>query len=163
MDIRELISEKLICLDFKGNNKEEILNVMGKLISENGRLHNEKYGEKEALKGFSDSVREREKIFATAVGFSFAIPHGKCEYVKHSSIAYLRLTNEIKWSEDEKVRHIFMIGVSDENEGEEHLKILIKLSTAILDDKFRERLDKSETKTQVMELMKEYSERERAV
>lgn len=163
MDIRELISEKLISLDFKGDNKEEILNVMGKLIMEEKRLQSEKYGEEEALKGFMDSVKEREKVFATAVGFSFAIPHGKCKYVKQASIAYLRLTNEIKWSEDEKVRHIFMIGVSDENEGEEHLKILIKLSTAILEDDFRERLDRAETATQVIELMKEYSEKEKTV
>ena len=95
--------------------------------------------------------------------FFFAIPHGKSEYVRQSSIAYARLTEEIEWSEEEKVHHIFMIGVPEEKAGNEHLEILIKLSTAILEDDFRERLEKAKSNKEVMELIKEYSERERNI
>ena len=159
MDVNELINEKLIFLDFYAKNKLEVLNELGKLISK----YDEKYGKTESLEGFIKSVQEREKIFATAVGFSFAIPHGKSEYVRQSSIAYARLTEEIEWSEEEKVHHIFMIGVPEEKAGNEHLEILIKLSTAILEDDFRERLEKAKSSKEVMELIKEYSERERNI
>ena len=54
-----------------------------------------------------------------------------------------------------------MIGVPEEKAGNEHLEILIKLSTAILEDDFRERLEKAKTNMEVMKLIKEYSERER--
>ena len=163
MDVNELINEKLIFLDFDAKNKLEVLNELGKLISKSGKLYDEKYGKTESLEGFIKSVQEREKIFATAVGFSFAIPHGKSEYVRQSSIAYARLTEEIEWSEEEKVHHIFMIGVPEEKAGDEHLEILIKLSTAILEDDFRERLEKAKSNMEVMELIKEYSERERNI
>ena len=163
MDVNELINEKLIFLDFDAKNKLEVLNELGKLISKSGKLYDEKYGKTESLEGFIKSVQEREKIFATAVGFSFAIPHGKSEYVRQSSIAYARLMEEIEWSEEEKVHHVFMIEVPEEKAGNEHLEILIKLSTAILEDDFRERLEKAKSNMEVMELRKEYSERERNI
>lgn len=163
MDVNELINEKLIFLDFDAKNKLEVLNELGKLISKSGKLYDEKYGKTESLEGFIKSVQEREKIFATAVGFSFAIPHGKSEYVRQSSIAYARLMEEIEWSEEEKVHHVFMIEVPEEKAGNEHLEILIKLSTAILEDDFRERLEKAKSNMEVMELIKEYSERERNI
>jgi len=134
MNVNELINEELIFLDFDAKNKLEVLNKLGKLISKAGKLHDEKYGIVDALEGFIKSVQEREKIFATAVGFSFAIPHGKSDYVKQSSIAYARLIEKIE-----------------------------KLSTAILEDDFRERLEKAKTNMEVMKLIKEYSERERNI
>ena len=103
MNVNELINEELIFLDFDAKNKLEVLNKLGKLISKAGKLHDEKYGIVDALEGFIKSVQEREKIFATAVGFSFAISHGKFDYVKQSSIAYARLIEKIEWSKDEKV------------------------------------------------------------
>ena len=163
MNVNELINEELIFLDFDAKNKLEVLNKLGKLISKAGKLHDEKYGIVDALEGFIKSVQEREKIFATAVGFSFAIPHGKSDYVKQSSFAYARLIEKIEWSEDEKVHHVFMIGVPEEKAGNEHLEILIKLSTAILEDDFREKLEKAKTNMEVMKLIKEYSERERNI
>ena len=56
-----------------------------------------------------------------------------------------------------------MIGVPEEKAGNEHLEILIKLSTAILEDDFRERLEKAKSNKAVMELIKEYSEKERNI
>ena len=43
MDVNELINEKLIFLDFDANNKLEVLNELGKLISKSGKLYDEKY------------------------------------------------------------------------------------------------------------------------
>ena len=35
--------------------------------------------------------------------------------MSESGIAFARLTNEIEWDEDEEVKYVFMIAVSEEN------------------------------------------------
>lgn len=161
LNINELINEKLISLDLDLKNKTEVLETMANMIYENGKLISST--DENVKNGFVKSLWEREEVFSTAVGYSFGIPHGKCEYVKNACIAYMRLKNEIQWSEDEKVKYVFMIGVSSEKAGNEHLEILIKLSTSILDDDFREKLEKSDSIENTFEIIKEYTSKEREV
>ena len=77
--------------------------------------------------------------------------------MSESGIAFARLTNEIEWDEDEEVKYVFMIAVSEENATNEHLEILIKLSKSILDDEFREKLGKTDLKSEVLELLNKYT------
>ena len=77
--------------------------------------------------------------------------------MSESGIAFARLTNEIEWDEDEEVKYVFMIAVSEENATNEHLEILIKLSKSILDDDFREQLEKTDSKSEVLELLDRYT------
>ncbi|CAM3201662.1 PTS sugar transporter subunit IIA [Streptobacillus felis] len=165
-EVKDLIDEKLICLDLEAKNKEEVIKKMACLIHEDHKLCclpdcDENNEECNAVKGYINSLFEREASFSTAVGYSFAIPHGKSCCVDKACIAYSRLKEEIPWDEEEKVKHIFMIGVSDKNAGNEHLEILIKLSTSILEDDFREKLDNAKEKREVIELLEKYSEKER--
>ena len=74
-----------------------------------------------------------------------------------SGIAFARLTKEIEWDEDEEVRYVFMIAVSEENASNEHLEILIKLSKSILDDEFREKLENTDSESEVLELLNKYT------
>ena len=55
------------------------------------------------------------------------------------------------------VKYIFMIGVSDSDASNEHLEILIKLSTSILDDDFRDCMEKAKTKADILEIIKKYT------
>lgn len=165
-----LINEKLITLDLEVETKEEAMESLAKLIHEEKKLNC--IWKKESLiecqscdfcskTGFIDALYEREESFPTAVGYSFAIPHGKCGSVKDAAIAFARLKNEVKWGEDgdedEFVKYVFMIGVSEEAAGDEHMRILIKLSTSILDDDFREKLSKITTKEEALQIINEYS------
>ena len=166
-----VINENLIQLDLEVENKEEAIEKMAGLIHSERRLFC-KWKENDMDKcqecntcariGFIDALKEMENSFPTAVGYSFAIPHGKCDSVKEAAIAFARLKNEIKWGEDdgedEYVKYVFMIGVSDKDAGNEHMKILIKLSTSILDDDFRDGLSKINTKDEALEIIKKYSE-----
>ena len=49
---------------------------------------------------FIAALKEREESYPTSVGYSFAIPHGKCNTVSESGIAFARLKNEIEWDEE---------------------------------------------------------------
>ena len=165
-----LINERLIELDLEVKTKEEAIESLARLIHEEKKLNC--VWKKDDLDdcqncdfcsktGFLDALNEREKSFPTAVGFSFAIPHGKCGSVKDAAIAFARLKSEIKWGEDgdedEFVKYVFMIGVSDEAAGDEHMRILIKLSTSILDDDFRDKISAINTKKEALEIISEYS------
>ena len=159
IDISNLINENLIFLDLDLNTKSEVLETMADIIYKEGKLIS---SENESVKkGFIDSLWEREKVFSTAVGYSFGIPHGKCEFVKDACIAYVRLKKEIEWAEDEMVKYIFLIGVSAEKAGNDHLEILIKLSTSILDDNFREKLKTADNVLETLEIIRDYASRER--
>ena len=164
-----LINEKLIELNMEVKTKEEVLENLASLIHEDKKLDCVwKENELEQCQkcetcsriGFLDALKERETAFPTAVGYSFAIPHGKCGSVKDAAIAFASLKDEIKWGEeeDEYVKYIFMIGVSEKNAGDEHMRILIKLSTSILDDDFRDKLSEIKTKKEAVELITKYAE-----
>ncbi len=159
ININDLIDENLIFLDLDLKTKSEVLETMADILYKEGKLIN---SEDEKVKdGFIKALWDREEAFSTEVGFSFGIPHGKCEFVKDACISYARLKNEIEWAEDEKVKYIFMIGVSAEQAGNQHLEILIKLSTSILDDGFRKKLKEAENKKETLEIIKEYASKER--
>ncbi|MBP9479364.1 MAG: PTS sugar transporter subunit IIA [Sebaldella sp.] len=166
-----LINERLIKLDLEAANKDEAIESLANMIHEEKKLNC--IWKKDGLDGcqncntcsrtgFLDALKERENSFPTAVGFSYAIPHGKCGSVEDAAIAFARLKNEVKWGEDgdedEYVKYVFMIGVSDKDAGNEHMRILIKLSTSILDDDFREKLSKISTEKEALDIISEYSE-----
>ena len=158
IDINSLIDENLMCLDIDLKSKDEVLETMANVLYKEGKLINYDTDTKD---GFLKALWDRENTFSTAVGFSFGIPHGKCEFVKDACIAYARLKEEIKWAEDENVKYIFMIGVSSEKAGNEHLEILIKLSTSILDSDFREKLVKAKSTKETLDIIKEFTNKER--
>ncbi len=85
----------------------------------------------------------------------------KCNEVKEPLIVYVNLSNEIEWNEDEMVSNVFMIGVPENKTSNEYIEILVKLSTSILDDDFRELLDKANNEKEKHEIIKKYTEKPR--
>ena len=160
--MKNIINENLVILDLDLKFKDIILFKLAKHIHEDGRLKcncekNKVY--EHTCNDYIEFVRalkNREEVFSTAVGYSFAIPHGKSEYVKETSIVYARLREEMYWSEEDKIKHIFLIGVSDFKASNEHLEILIKLSTSILNDNFRNKIENSDSKKEILNLIQEY-------
>lgn len=99
--------------------------------------------------GFTDDVSElkrsfleREKEFSTGLEDGFAIPHAKTAAVLKPGFLYFRLTKPIDWQtyDDQPVSDIFTLMVPPENAGDEHLKMLANLSTALLEDDFKVKL-----------------------
>ena len=94
IDINNLIDENLIFLNLDLKTKSEVLETMADKIYKEGKLIS--IEDENVKEGFIKSLWEREKVFSTAVGYSFGIPHVKCEFVKDACIAYARLENEIE-------------------------------------------------------------------
>ena len=135
-----------IILNLETEDKREIINKMTETISEEKLLNKEK---------FIEDVFKREEMENTVVGFKVAIPHGKSEFINSPQIVFAKLKEEIFWGDpDEKVKYIFLLGVPTISAGE-HIKILMNLSKKILDEKFREKLEMTDDKGELLKIITE--------
>ncbi len=109
----------------------------------------------DSMKDLYDSFVEREKEYSTGLEDGFAIPHAKSICVNKVSIIYVRLKNPIEWKtyDDKPVTDVFALMVPPENAGNDHLKILAKLSIALLEDEFKINLRKMSSEQEVAEFI----------
>ena len=144
--MENFINENNIILNLETEDKREIINKMTETISEEKLLNKKK---------FIEDVFKREEMENTAVGFKVAIPHGKSEFINSPQIVFAKLKEEIFWGDpDEKVKYIFLLGVPTVSAGE-HIKILMNLSKKILDEKFREKLEMTDDKGELLKIITE--------
>ena len=142
--MENFINENNIILNLETEDKREIINKMTETISEEKLLNKEK---------FIEDVFKREEMENTVVGFKVAIPHGKSEFINSPQIVFAKLKEEIFWGDpDEKVKYIFLLGVPTASAGE-HIKILMNLSKKILDEKFREKLEMTDDKGELLKII----------
>ncbi|MFA9398580.1 MAG: PTS sugar transporter subunit IIA [Clostridiaceae bacterium] len=144
----KLINTDLIVLGLDGETKEDVIRKMASLLESQGRISN--YEE------YVKAVLDREEVFPTAVGYGVSIPHGKTDAVKQASLAFARLNNAVKWSdeEDEDAKYVFLIAVPESEAGNKHLMILADISRKIMREEFREKLEQAQTELEVFELLK---------
>ncbi len=140
-----LITKELILLDVDFSTKEEAIREMAKCMESQGKLYD--------YEAYIKQVFERENTFPTSIGFEVAIPHGKTNAVKVASLAFARLKNEVQWSEEEKVKYVFLIAVSETGAQDTHLQILAQLSRKIMRDEFREKIKTSLEVNELLELL----------
>lgn len=140
-----IIIKELIVLDLESSSKEAVIKDMAKLIEGQGRLHD--------LAGYTEQVFKREETFPTSIGFEVAIPHGKTDAVKIPTVAFARLKNEVKWSDEENAQYIFLIAVPETEAGDMHLQILAQLSRKIMREEFREQLKNSVNVDELLEIL----------
>lgn len=143
--MNNLITKQMILMDLEAENKNEAIEKLARIIESQDRLID--------YDGYIAQVNAREESFPTSLGFDFAIPHGKCDSVKTASLAFARLKKEVQWSEDESAKYIFLIAVSDKEAGDEHLKILAKLSRKIMSEEFREKLENADNIDEILEIL----------
>lgn len=142
---------KLVLLE--GNevvlSKEEAIKKLADKLEEAGFLT--------SCNEFLDSVYLREEIAPTTVGYGIGLPHGKGSCVKESVVAFMRVKNPILWNiqDDEKVKIVFMLAVSEEEGKGTHNDILVELSKKILDSNFRNRIENSNSIEEIVKLINE--------
>lgn len=130
MKIQQLIKSENILLNSRAATKEDMIEDMIALLSENGYLSD--------TEQFKKDIWERENEIPTEIGFGVAIPHAKSSAVKETAIVLSRTWKGIE-SNGERTHLLFMIAAK-ENETEEHLTVLSALSTFLMDESFRAKL-----------------------
>lgn len=149
MKIEELISVKNIEIYTGKMNKDEVISKLVSRLFENGII-NEK-------NKFSDAIYQRENEISTAVGYGVAIPHAKDVSVNKSTIAVVKNLSGIQWG-DQNVNLVFMIA-AQKDASDEHLSMLSKISTMLMDEVFRAKLLTSQSKQDMYDTLIKEDER----
>lgn len=144
-----LLNEDSIILGCELKGKDEIIRYLANVaLSINRIVETEPY---------IQAVLHRESEFSTGVGYGVAIPHGKSNVVREAFVLFCKV-NDVDWNslDGTSVNMVFMIGVPEQDNSNEHLKILALLSRKLMKEEFRLALTNSKTKEEVLSVFKQY-------
>ncbi|WP_436862238.1 fructose-specific PTS transporter subunit EIIC [Staphylococcus caeli] len=109
--------------------------------------------DKQLLKG---DVLKREAQSTTAIGMNVAIPHAKSEAVKQPIVAVMNNKHGVNWDSLDGTlpQIVFLIAVPSDS-SDTHLKLLQRLSRALMDDETRQSLIDATHKKAIYDILKE--------
>ena len=133
MKITDLLSKNAIKLNGIANDKTDVINQMVDLMMNNGNII-----DKEAYKS---TVMQREKEGTTGIGEGIAIPHGKSDSVSKPGLSAMVIPNGVEFEslDGQPAKLLFLIAAPNTKDNI-HLDVLSRLSTLLMDVKFREKL-----------------------
>ena len=143
MKITDLLSTSAIKINGSASSKEELISKMVDLMANNGNIIN-----KEEYKRV---VLEREKEGTTGIGEGIAIPHEKTDAVSKPGLAAMVVPNGVEFDslDGQPAKLIFLIAAPNTKDNV-HLDVLSRLSTLLMDTRFREELLNAETPAEFM-------------
>lgn len=138
MRIVDLLKKESILLNASPKSKPEAIDMLVDLQVKGGTI-----ADREAYK---QGILEREAKGSTAVGEGIAIPHAKSAAVKAPSLAAMTVPGGVDYEalDEEPSNLLFMIAAP--NDGDVHLEVLSRLMTILMDEEFREKLLKADSK-----------------
>lgn len=148
-----LLKAESIVLNLQANSKDEAINELVNKLDSAGKLEN--------ASKFRAAILEREAQGTTGIGEGIAIPHAKTSAVRTPAIAFGRSVAGVDFdSLDGKPSHLFFMIAASEGANNEHLETLSRLSSFLMDDHFRKKLENAST---IDEVLRVVNEKERAI
>lgn len=145
MRITDLLKSEAIELNVDLKTKEEAID---KLVA----LH-EKAGNLTDPVRYKADIIERENISTTAIGEGIAVPHAKSSAVKTPALACITVPSGVDYgAPDSKPSDLLFMIAATEN-GEEHLEILARLMTIIMDSDFANALRNAKSAAQLLKII----------
>lgn len=146
MKITDLLKKDSIDLNVEASNKEEILKKAVELMNNNGNIiDKDKYLE---------LVIKREEEGSTGIGEEIAIPHGKGDSISAPGLVAMVIPKGIDFKslDGNPVKLLFLIAAPN-NKDNVHLEVLSRLSTLLMDEKFRKALLNAKTKDEFLKII----------
>ena len=146
MKISDLLIKDRINLDVQSTDKTGIIRELAKLHEKTGVLND--------YEGYVKALMAREEQSSTGIGEGIAIPHAKTEFVKEPALAMGRKMSGIDYDslDGEPATLFFMIAAPD-GANNTHIETLARLSQLLLDDDFKEALEKAPTADAVLDII----------
>lgn len=133
MRIVELLKTDAIVLGAEVSTKEEMLDFMIDLHAKAGNITDRC--------AFKEAILEREAEGPTAIAEGICIPHAKNRAVCEAGITALTVSAGVDCGAmDGQPSTLFFMIAAPESGADLHLEALARLSTLLMDDKFRENL-----------------------
>lgn len=145
MDIKKILNEEVIYVNQSIHSKEDALDFLAYRLLEHGYI--------KEVKDFLDDIYARERQGTTGIGNYIAIPHGISQYVTHSTVGILTLTDEVEWEklDDNGIKVIIMFVVEDKSESEnEPLKMLATVASKLAHEEVRKKILVAQTAEDVI-------------
>jgi fructose-specific phosphotransferase system IIA component len=146
MLLTQILRQKCVKVPLEGKDKESVITELVELLDANGVLLDKDV----AL----DAVFTREHTRSTGIGSGIAIPHGKCKAVKELVMAFGIASEGIDFaSVDGKPVTIVILLVSPADQTGPHIQALARISRLMLDEEFRQSLEKSTSSDELYKLL----------
>ena len=147
MNIGELININMIKLNLEAKDKKEVIEKLAYILEEEGKLSDKKL--------YIEDVLDREKESTTGVGRLVAIPHGKSDGVKETSIVFARLNEGVEWHslDGQPVKLVFLLAVKKQDACDTHLRILSKIAMNLMEDDFIDGLLSADNEEEIFNLI----------
>ncbi|MDO5026959.1 MAG: fructose-specific PTS transporter subunit EIIC [Tissierellia bacterium] len=148
MKITDILKASGIQLNQKAGSKPEIIDSLVKLMDQTGTLLDAVQYKKDVL--------AREKTGTTGIGEGVAIPHAKSKGVKKPGLVAMTIPqgSDFDSLDGEPTKLFFAIAVP-ESSNDEHLLVLSRLSTMLMDQDFRTSLLKAKNQEEFLRVVEE--------
>lgn len=146
MKITDLLKKDSIDLNVEASNKDEIIKKAVELMDKNGNIiDKDKYLE---------LVMKREGEGSTGIGEEIAIPHGKGDSISAPGLAAMVIPNGVDFEslDGKPVKLLFLIAAPNTKDNV-HLEVLSRLSTLLMDEKFRKELLNAKSKDEFLKII----------
>jgi fructose-specific phosphotransferase system IIA component len=146
MTLTKILQPTCVKVPLEGKDKKSAITELVDLLDANGLLLDKNV--------VLDAVMVREQTRSTGIGTGIAIPHGKCNAVKELVMAIGVAAEPIDFaSVDGKPVTIIILLVSPANQTGPHIQALARISKLMLDEQFKQGLEKATSAEQVYELL----------
>ncbi|MFC7439847.1 PTS fructose transporter subunit IIABC [Laceyella putida] len=146
MKITDLLKPDTVIMELQATTKNEVVEELVAKLEEAGRLH-----DREA---FKEAIFQREATGSTGIGDGIAIPHAKTKAVKTPAICFGKSEQGIDYeSLDGQPAHLFFMIAASEGANEAHLETLSRLSILLMDNEFRQQLERAQTVQELIALI----------
>ena len=133
MRITDLLTTESIDLNFKVNSKSEAINHLVDLMYSTGNISDREV--------YKSAILAREDLSTTGIGEGIAIPHAKTSAVKKATLVAAVSKDGVDYEAlDGAPSHLFFMIAAPDGANNTHLDVLSRLSTILMDAKFREKL-----------------------
>jgi fructose-specific phosphotransferase system IIA component len=148
MMLTRILQPTCIKVPLAGTDKDSVITELVDLLAENGLLAN-----KEAA---LDAVFARERTRSTGIGSGIAIPHGKTPAVRELVMALGIARQPIDFdSVDKKPVALVILLVSPLDQTGPHIQALARISRLMLDNDFKDAMEKAPSAQAAYELLSE--------
>ena len=146
MILTQILQPTCVKVPLEGKDKNSVISELVDLLDTNGLL----LDKNAALQ----AVFMREQTRSTGIGSGIAIPHGKCKAVKELVMAIGIAHEPIDFeSVDGKPVTIVILLISPTDQTGPHIQALARISRLMLDEQFRQSLEKAASAKEVYELL----------
>ncbi len=146
--IHKMLNENLIDAEVKSITKNDVLNEMADMLVKNNFIKDRTQ--------LINKLIERESIETTGIGHSVAIPHARTESVDGLAMAFglSKSGIDFKSLDGKPVNIIFLIASNEENKNN-YIKLLARISRICRKDSFRNKIINAANAKEIVQIFEE--------